>query len=329
MESDNDAQLEPPTHNAELTSHFIMAPQLGVHADTKNDTLESDSNSSGSEDGDSSSNEDSSDSDMDGNEDPFVIPSTTAVDQIRNQSSVVSTANMPVEVTAAANNATSSVVVTAPTVVNRPPTSMKRLRNMFAAVKQPETAATSVSVTVNATAVPPLYAEAITPVTPVSTMITTSDANTIGSMHASLQQPQGTVTATTVTSEIKDAQLPRKSNTKRMTTSFSNNNKTSVLSEESSSDSEGEESGEVTNSDSEDDDATPKPPKQPKWDKTSTVVTPEATNLQLICSIPRVYVRTIHTPVSTPKSPPVSKMAYIAIATVFLVLSSEYQTHQE
>lgn len=314
MEPDSHAQLEPPVHSVEPMSHFVMAPQLGRHTNTKSEGIDMDSNSSGSEDGDSSSDEDSSDSDMDAVEDLFAPPpTTTAVDQARSQLLVTSNADFPTETTTTVN-ATSHMATTPSTVVNRPPTSMKRLRNMFAAVKQPETTTTtSGSSTIHTTVVQPLYAEAITPVTPVSAVTTGTDAKFITSMDM-MRQPRATVTATTVTSKTMDAsQLPRKgnTNTKRMTSlSSKHDNKNSLLSEDSSSDSEGEESGEVTNSDSEDEGTKPKPPKQAKWDNTLTVVTtPETSKLQLVCSIPKEYMRTVHTPVSTPKSP-VSKNVY-------------------
>jgi len=266
-----------------------MAPQLGVQGNTKNDNPDTDSNSSGSEEGDSSSDEDSSDSDMETG-DLFTATSATTIDQTRNPSSVMSTAEHPTETIATVNSTTNSVASAGPTVVNRPPTSMKRLRNMFAAVKPPDS---NINTTVNATAVQPLCPEAVTPVTPISTSF---DVKSIASPHT-------TVTATTVTCETKNApsllQLPRKSTSKRITSIGS---KKSALSEESSSDSEGEESGEVTNSDSEDEATKPKQSKQAKWDITSTVVTPETDKLQLLCSIPRQYMRTMTTPVTTPKS---------------------------
>ena len=310
MEPDNHAQLEPPTHSIEPMSHFVMAPNLGVHADTKTDNVDTDSNSSGSEDGDSSSDEGSSDSDMDNVEDLFVAPSTTTMDHTRSQLLVMSNA---AEATTA-NNVTTSVAITGPTgpsVVNRPPAAMKRLRNMFAAVKPTEiTTSSGGSTTANATAVQPLHHEAVTPVTPVSMTTASFDTKVITSTGVNKQQPLATVTATTVTSEITDSStsrlLPRKSNTKRMTSvSGKPDSKNSMLSEESSSDSEGEESGEVTNSESEEEGTTkPKPPKQAKWDNTlTTVETPETSKLQLICSVPRQYMRTVHTPASTPKSP--------------------------
>ena len=317
MEPDSHAQLEPPVHSVGPMSHFVMAPQLGGHADTKNDSVDTDSNSSGSEDGDSSSDEESSDSDMDTVEDFFVPPMTTVIpDQTRSQLLVTSSVDLPTESTTV--NVTSSVAVTAPTVVNKPPTSMKRLRNMFAAVKPPEITPTGGSnATVNTSAVQPLCPEAVTPVTPVSNLTTNPSTKLITSMEVTNQQIWPTVTTTTVTSEAVDTlQLPR--NTKRMTSvSSKHNSKQSLLSEESSSDSEGEESGEVTNSDSEDEDTKPKPPKQTKWKNTlmaTEVTTPETSKLQLVCSIPKEYMRTIHTPVSTPKSP-VSKMSPIAIVT--------------
>ena len=304
MEPDNHAQLEPPTHSIEPMSHFVMAPNLGVHADTKTDNVDSDSNSSGSEDGDSSSDEGSSDSDMDDVEDLFVAASTTTtMDQTKNQFSVMSNADLPAETTTV-NHVTSSVAVTGPTVVNRPLAAMKQLRNMFAAVKPAKiTPSSGSSMTVNTTAVQPL--EVITPITPVSIF----DTKVITSMDINKQQPMATVTATTVTSEITDTStsrlLPRKSNTKRITSvSGKPDSKNFMLSEDSLSDSDDEESGEVTNSESEDVDAKPKPPKQTKWDDTPTPAeTPEISKLQLICSISRQYMRPVHTLASTPKSP--------------------------
>ena len=314
MEPDHHAQLEPPTHDIEPMSHFVMAPTLGVHSDAKTDNVNSDSNSSGSEDGDSSSDEGSSDSDMDDVEDLFVAASTTTVDQTRSQPLVTSSAGPPTETTTV-NHITSSVAVTGPTIVNRPPAAMKRLRNMFAAVKPAEvTPSSSVSTTANTTVVQSV--EAITPVTPIPMTTAGFDTKIVTSMDVTKQQPMATVTATTVTSDTSYL-LPRKNNTKRMTSvSGKPDNKNSMLSEDSSSDSEGEESGEVTNSESEDEGAKPKPPKQAKWDDipTTTVETPETNKLQLICSISRQHMRPVHTPASTPKSP-VSKMAAIIIAT--------------
>lgn len=275
-----------------------MAPQLGVQSDTKVNNLDADSNSSGSEEADSSSDEDSSDSDME-SEDLFVnLSTTTAVDHPRNPLSVMFTADHPTETMANVNSVTNSVANTAPAVVNRPPTSVKRLRNMFAAVKTPDS---SVNTTINATAMQPLCSEAVTP---VSSIATAYDVKNI----VSVQQAHATVTATTIKSETKDTssvlQLPRKSNSKRILSISSKlDSKKSVLSEESSSDSEGEESGEVTNSDSEDEATKPKPSKKAKWDNTPAVVTSETAKLQLVCSIPKQYVRTMPTPVTTPKSP--------------------------
>ena len=308
MEPDHHAQLEPPTHGIEPMSHFVMAPNLGVHNDTKSDHVDSDSNSSGSEDGDSSSDEGSSDSDMDDVEDLFVAASTsTTMDQTRSQLLVTSGVGPPAETTTV-NHVTSSVAVTGPTIVNRPPAAMKRLRNMFAAVKPAEvtpSSSSSVSTTANTSVVQPL--EAVTPITPISMTTASFDTKVVTSMDVTKQQPMATVTATTVTSETTDTShlLPRKNNTKRMTSiSGKPDSKNSMLSEDSSSDSEGEESGEVTNSESEDEGAKPKPPKQAKWDDTPTMVeTPETSKLQLICSISRQYMRPVHTPASTPKSP--------------------------
>ena len=318
MEPDSHAQLEPPVHSVEPMTRFVMAPQLGACTDTKNESINTDSNSSGSEDGESSSDEESSDSDMEPVEDPFVPPATTSVDQARNQLLVTPNASHPTETTTF--NVMSSVTVAPSAAVNRPPTSMKRLRNMFAAVKQPEaTTSSSGTAHVNTTPVQPLYAEAVTPVTPVTTVAAISDPKPLTSMDMNKQQQplQATVSATTVTSETINAlQLPRRGNTKRMTSvSSKQSNNKSVLSEESSSESEGEESGEVTNSDSEEEDTKPKPTKQAKWDSTLAPATvPETNSLQLVCSIPKEYMRTVHTPVSTPKSP-VSKMATFTIAS--------------
>lgn len=299
MEPEHHARLEPPSQTEETPSHFVMAPQLVTHTGTKNNDLDSDSDSSGSGEDESSSDEESSDSDVDAVvEDMFVPASTTTMDQTRNQSSLItSTADPDTETMTTVNNATIST--STPAIGNN---SMKRLRNMFAAVKPPDTIP-------NTNTTPMQLIEAITPVTPLP-------SNTDGKTIAR-QQPQATVT---VTSDIKNTpaalQLPRKSNTKRVTSVSSQLDvKKSSLSEESSSDSEGEESGEVTNSDSEEDEvAKPKPPKQAKWDKAPTMAAPETDKLQLLCSIPRQYMRTAHNPVSTPKSP-VSEMSSIITVT--------------
>lgn len=298
-EPDDHAQLEAPSLGIEPMSQFVMAPHLGLQTVThKTDGADTDSNSSASEDADSSSDEDSSDSGMD--EETFATPSsitaTATVDQTRTHSLVTSNANPHTDTTATINNDTASSVAVGAVTAVRPPTSVKRIRNirnMFAAVKTLETTSSSSGTTVNTTAVQPLYSETVMP-----TMVTTSSVDV---------KPRTNVSTTTVTGKTNTPQLPRKSIAKRITSVSKHDSKRSVLSEESSSDSEGEESGEVTNSDSEDEaeDTKPKPTKQLKQEDASRAVptAPEATNLQLVCSIPRQYMHSAHTPVSTPKSP--------------------------
>ena len=164
---------------------------------------------------------------------------------------------------------------------------------------------------VNAIPVQPLYTKAMTPVTPVTTVAAISDPKSLTSMDINrIQLLQATISSTTVTSEtINSLQLPRKGKTKLMTlVSSKHSNIRSVSSEESSLESEGMESGEITNSDSEEEDTKLKPTKKAKWDNNLVpAATSETNKLQLLCSIPKEYMRTIRTPVSTPK-PLVSKM---------------------
>ena len=299
-------------YDIEQMPRFIMAPNLGAHPEQKIDHIDTDSNSSGSEEEGSSSDEASSDSDMDDVEDLFVATPAAAVDQMRNRLFEPPNSDIPVESTAVTNNA-STVAVTGPTpAVHRPPSTMKRLRNMLAAVKPPEVTPSSGNsgMTVSTTTVhQPIYPEAITPVTPVTPLSTSFDAKAVASTDVNKpQQLMACVTATTVTTEMTDTpvshHLPRKSGSKRMTSVSSKPDRKNLLSEDSSSNSEGEESGEVTNSESEDDEAKPKPPKQPKWDNTHPAIeTPETSKLQLICSFPKHYMQTAHTPATTPKSP--------------------------
>lgn len=158
---------------------------------------------------------------------------------------------------------------------------------------------------VNAIPVQPLYTKAVTPVIPVITVAAISDPKPLTSMDINRPQPlQATISGTTVTSEnINSLQLPRRGINKLITLVSK-----SVTSEESSLESEGMESGEITNSDSEEEDTKPKPTKKAKWDNSLTpATTPEKNKLQLLCSIPKEYMRTICTPVSTPQSL-VSKM---------------------
>ena len=316
-------------HDLEQMSHFIMAPTLGVppeqklHPEQKFDHIDTDSNSSGSEEEGSSSDEASSNSDMDDVEDLFVAAPS---DQTRNRLFEPPSSDLPVESTVVTNTASSLAVSGPTTVVHRPPAAMKRLRNMLAAVKPPEVTPSSGNsgMTVSTTTVhQPIYPEAVTPVTPISTSF---DAKATTSTDINKpQQLMACVTATTVTTEMSDTPashlLPRKSSSKRMTSVSSKpDSKNLLLSEDSSSNSEGEESGEVTNSESEDDEPKPKPPKQTKWDSTHTAVeTPETNKLQLICSFPKHYMQASHTPASTPKSP-VSKMSIIAIVTIVHIM---------
>ena len=164
---------------------------------------------------------------------------------------------------------------------------------------------------VNAIPVQPLYTKAMTPVIPDTTVAAISDPKPLTSMDINRIQPlQATISRTTVASEtINSLQLPRKGKTKLMTlVSSKHSNIKSVSSEESSLESEGMESGEITNSDNEEEDTKLKPTKKAKWDNNLVpVATSETNNLQLLCSIPKEYMRTIRTSVSTPK-PLVSKM---------------------
>ena len=154
-------------------------------------------------------------------------------------------------------------------------------------------------------------AKPVQPLIPVTTVATISDPKPLTSMDINRLKPlQATISGTTVTSEtINSLQLPRRGKNKLMTSVSSKHcNIKSVSSEESSLESEGMESGEITNSDSEEEDSKPKPTKKAKWDNSLVpATTPETNKLQLLCSIPKEYMHTIRTSVSTPKSL-VSKM---------------------
>ena len=196
----------------------------------------------------------------------------------------------------------------APATVNRQPgPSMKRLRNVLASyVKAPDAVASSSN-----TGVKQSHCEASTPVVPstfdkdnaVPSIVTTESLNN--------ENRKRLKSVESSKSNVPTQPLPRKgSNSKRMT-SFSSTMEAG-LSEDSSSDSEGEESGEVTNSDSEDEATKPKPAKLAKWDSNSSAsMQAESSSskgkggLELRISISRQYYsgRSLPTPVTTPKSP--------------------------
>ena len=310
---DDVAQLEPPTLEEDNLSHFVMAPQLtGITSLAKTHDSDADSSSSGSEE--SSSEDDSSDSEAD-NDDLFTEDTTAIVmaDQSRHLQQTVSSLSTQLTTTPEAvpsNNMNSLAFSTPATVYKQSGTSMKRLRNvktMLASyVKAPDAIASSSN-----TGVKQSHSEASTPVAPstldkdnaVPSIVTTESLNS--------ENRKRLKSVESSKNNAPTQPLPRKgSNSKRMT-SFSSTMEAG-LSEDSSSDSEGEESGEVTNSDSEDEATKPNPAKLAKWDSNSSAPMPAESSsskgkggLELRISISRQYYsgRSLPTPVTTPKSP--------------------------
>jgi len=309
LEHNDVAQLEPPSLEEDNLSHFVMAPQLTRLASlSKAHDSDADSSSSGSEG--SSSEDDSSDSEAD-NDDPFV---ESMADQSRNLQQSVSDLSTQLSTTpeAVLSNSMNSLASSAPAAANRQSgTSMKRLRNvktMLASyVKAPDASAASSN-----TVVKQSHSEASTPVAR-STFDTKDNAmpSIVATESLNSENRKRLKSVELSKSNAPTQPLPRKgSNSKRMT-SFSST-MDAGLSEDSSSDSEGEESGEVTNSDSEDEATKPTPAKLAKWDNNSSAPMPTESSsskgkcgLELCISISRQYYsgRSLATPVTTPKSP--------------------------
>ncbi|XP_065886488.1 AF4/FMR2 family member 4-like isoform X2 [Dysidea avara] len=322
---DDVAQLEPPTLEEDNLSHFVMAPQLtGLASLAKPHDSDADSSSSGSEG--SSSEDDSSDSEAD-NDDLFTEDTTAIVmgDQSRILQQTVSSLSTQLTATpeSVPLNNMNSLASSAPAAVNRQSgTSMKRLRNMktmlASYVKAPDAAAAKSN-----TGARQSQSEVSTPVAPC-TLDTTKD-NAVPSIATTeplnSENRKRLKSVESPKSNAPIQPLPRKgSNSKRMT-SFSSTMEAG-MSEDSSSDSEGEESGEVTNSDSEDEAAKPKSAKLAKWDNSSTQMPAKSSSpkgksgLELRISISRQYYtgRSLPTPVTTPKSPPMARIRPIVIS---------------